>query len=323
MEKKWLGIGALLTAAATLPILLKKHREKKLQALMAQTETAVNTHAHETDFKDENHLIFCDESQLGKRLIQLEKSINIRDIGGYTGLDGRKVRWGKVIRSEELCHLSDNDIQYFEDIGLKHVYDFRDAAKAKRLPDKLPSTADYTNLPVLEGCPHHNSEIDFNNPKGIDQYMRKLYRWQVEERAGIYAEVLKTMTSPSEYPILFHCTNGKDRTGFMAALILLICGVPESVIISDYSLTNLTFDEAYETLGTIMADDMSRKMNVSREQLRDFFGVNPEWLQIQLDYIRDNYPSVDAYLLDKTDLTQEDLDAIRTNMLEAPQEKAE
>ncbi|MDO4287714.1 MAG: tyrosine-protein phosphatase, partial [Eubacterium sp.] len=240
-----------------------------------------------------------------------------RDIGGYTGLDGRKTKWRKIIRSEELAHLSDNDVAYFKELGLKHVFDFRDAPKAERLPDRLPDTADYKNLPVLKDMPFSHNDIDFSQPGAIDRFMRDIYAYQVEHCAPIYAEILKLMTQEDAYPILYHCTNGKDRTGFMTALILLICGVPETTIISDYTLTNLTFDEAFEVLGTIMADDMqARQKNVPKDQLKDFFGVKPEWLKIQLDYIKDNYDSVDAYLLDKTDLTAEDLDKIRENMLE-------
>lgn len=312
MKKKLLGFGAFLAAAA-LPFFMRRYHKKHLSDTLPDTDTLQPS---QTDFKDEEHLIFCDESNLGKRLIQLENSINIRDIGGYTGLNGRKTLWGKVIRSEELAHLSDNDVAYFEKIGLKHIFDFRDRSKAERLPDRIPKTADYTQVPVLEDMPFNSAEIDFDDPLGIDKHMRKIYRFQVEHKASAYATILKVMTDPNAYPILYHCTNGKDRTGFMTALILLICGVPEATILSDYSLTNLTFDEAFETLGTIMADDINKQVSVSREKLRDFFGVKPAWLKIQLDYIRDHYGSVDAYLLDNTDLTQEDLDAIRSNMLE-------
>ncbi|MEG0379478.1 MAG: tyrosine-protein phosphatase, partial [Eubacterium sp.] len=170
---------------------------------------------------------------------------------------------------------------------------------------------------VLKNMPMSHNDLDFNQPDAIDRFMRHIYLFQVENRAQQFAIVLKVMTKADEYPILYHCTNGKDRTGFMTALILLICGVPEETIISDYSLTNLTFDEAFETLGSIMADELNATQGVSKDQLKDFFGVKPEWLKIQLNYIKDHYENVDAYLLDKTDLTKEDLDKIRANMLEA------
>lgn len=315
MMKKihFIGIGALAAAVAAIPFLIKRKKQERDEEKKYPAAALVKT-----DYHDQNHLIFCEESQLNRRIIKLEKTINMRDIGGYTGLNGRKTKWGRVIRSEELCHLSDHDVKALENMGIRHVFDFRDAPKARVNQDKIPETADYKNLPVLSGMTISPQDLDYHDPDAIDRFMRKIYAYQVANKAQDYAVVLHTLTDEHELPILYHCTNGKDRTGFMTALILLICGVPEATIISDYTLTNLTFDEAFHTLGAIMMEVMNKgKQDVEKEKLRDFFGVRPEWLKIQLDYITDNYGSVDAYLLDQTDLTEKDLDAIRDNMLEA------
>ena len=309
------SITALAVAAAAVPFIVKHHKKKK-NADREDTRIGVTPI---TDFKDKDHLIFCDETNLSRRIIQLDNTINMRDIGGYTGLDGRKTKWGRVIRSEELCHLSDKDFRALTKMGVKHVYDFRDADKAKKTNERIPDGADYTNLPVLEGLDINIKDVDFNNdPKAIDKFFRKVYTLQVTKKAPQYAVVLKALTDEKETPILYHCTNGKDRTGFMTALILLICGVPEETIISDYSLTNLTFDEAYATLGDIATENLNKNasFNIPKIKLHDFFGVDPNWIKLQLDYIRDNYQNVDNYLIQNTDLTKADLDAIRETMLE-------
>lgn len=314
-----LGLSAAAAAAAAvLPFFLQKKitQREKTPYEIPNTPIAKD---RITDYKDKDHLIFCPETQLNRRFLKLEKSINFRDIGGYTGLGGRKTRWGRIIRSEELAHLSDNDVHTLESMNIRHVYDFRGADKARLVKDKVPRTAEYQNLPILQGINISAGDIDFNDPDAINRYMKAIYSWQVKNRASEYAVVLHAMTDEKEYPILYHCTNGKDRTGFMTALILLICGVPESTIISDYTLTNLTFDEAFKTLGTLMAENMKnseKNAKISKSKLRDFFGVRPEWLKIQLDYIRNHYKNVDDYLMQNTDLTKNDLDAIRNNMLE-------
>jgi len=307
----FIGIGALAIAAAAIPGIVKKRIDRKKKEM-----AALSLDPGHTDYQDKDHLIFCDETQLSRRIIQLETTINMRDIGGYTGLDGRKTRWGRVIRSEELCHLSEADVKSLEAMGIKHVYDFRDPVKARLKTDRMPATADYTNLPVLSGFSVDHRSLDFDDPQAVDRFMRGIYAFQVKHKAQDYATILHTLTKEEELPILYHCTNGKDRTGFMTALILLICGVPEATIISDYTLTNLTFDEAFHTLGAIMLDEMKDSMDIQKEKLRDFFGVKPEWLKIQLDYIKKHYGTADAYLLANTDLTEADLDDVRANMLE-------
>ncbi|WP_414151310.1 tyrosine-protein phosphatase [Acetobacterium carbinolicum] len=263
------------------------------------------------NFKDENNLIFCDETQLGKRLIQLENSINIRDIGGYTGMDGRKIKWRKVIRSEELAHLSDKDVSYFAALRLKHVFDFRNKSKAERQVDRLPKTAEYHLLPIFSGDDMGLDHKDFTQPGMVDAFMRRIYKLQTEDRAQRFAEVLKYLTEPSESPILYHCTNGKDRTGFMTYLILSILGVKEDVILSDYTLTNLTFDESYNLLGNIMSEELG----IENYHLWEFYGVKPDWLKTSMDYVNTHFGNVETYLMEKTDLREKDFKKIRDNLL--------
>lgn len=263
------------------------------------------------NFKDENNLIFCEETQLGKRLIQLENSINIRDIGGYTGIDGRKIKWRKVIRSEELAHLSDKDVDYFAALRLKHVFDFRNKIKSERQADRLPKTAQYHLLPIFTSADMGLDHKDFTKPGTVDEFMRHIYKIQTEDRAQCFAEVLKYLTESSEYPILYHCTNGKDRTGFMTYLILSILGVPEDVILSDYTLTNLTFDESYNLLGNIMSEELG----IENYHLWEFYGVKPDWLKISIDYVNTNFGNVETYLMEKTDLREKDFKKIRDNLL--------
>ncbi|WP_373485384.1 tyrosine-protein phosphatase [Acetobacterium malicum] len=263
------------------------------------------------NFKDENNLIFCEETQLGKRLIQLENSINIRDIGGYTGMDGRKIKWRKVIRSEELAHLSDKDVDYFAALRLKHVFDFRNKSKSERQADRLPKTAQYHLIPIFSSADMGLDHKDFTKPGMVDEFMRHIYKIQTEDRAQCFAEVLKYLTESSEYPILYHCTNGKDRTGFMTYLILSILGVPEDVILSDYTLTNLTFDESYNLLGNIMSEELG----IENYHLWEFYGVKPDWLKISMDYVNSNFGNVETYLMEKTDLREKDFKKIRDNLL--------
>ena len=264
------------------------------------------------DFKNKDNLIYCDESQLGKRLIQLENSINIRDIGGYTGLDGRTVKWGRIIRSEELAHLSDKDVCYFKDLGLKHAFDFRNKSKALKQVDRLPKATEYHLLPIFDSLDFGIGQIDFTQPGTVDEFMRSIYKTQTEERAQCFAEVLKYLTLPCELPILYHCTNGKDRTGFMTFLILSLLGVDEDKIISDYTLTNLTFDESFGLLG----DNMSEELGIENHHLWEFYGVKPDWLRISINYIKENFGSVENYLLSETDLTAQDFAKIRENLLD-------
>lgn len=317
-HKKHLLLWAALGAASGVAGYLLGRRRRK-QNLIRKIEDARDVitppEGERVDYHDSKHLIFSPETQLNRRFILPDKTINFRDIGGYTGKDGRKVKWGKVFRSEATFDWDDDVIAYLEDKHLRHVYDFRGTDNANRQRDRVPDGADYLNLNVLRDFPYSASAIDFDDPNGVDTFFKHVYAFLVEHRAQDFAVVLHALAK-DETPILFHCTNGKDRTGIMAALILLICGVPEETVLSDYTLTNVTFDRAFDTLGTIMATGMNKNDPAEKAKIRDFFGVRPEWMQIVLGFIDDRYESVDDYLLDRTDLTKDELDAIRDNLLE-------
>jgi protein-tyrosine phosphatase len=318
--KKQIYITLLIGMASTIPaFLLSKKVTSHKKHIRIQKDPEPESYPVPTapdgsplyNFKDEANLIFTAETQLGKRLIQLERSINIRDIGGYTGLNGRKVKWGMVIRSEELAHLSDNDVKYFENFNLQHVFDFRNEEKARRQSDRLPSFTHYHLIPIFESFNFGVKKPDFRQPGSVDLFMRTIYKVQTEERAQSFATVLKYLTEPLDFPILYHCTNGKDRTGFMTYLILGILGVPDAIIISDYTLTNLTFDESFDLLGNIMSEELG----IENHHLWEFCGVKPDWLRISMDYINTNFGNVETYLLSETDLTIDDLEKIRDNLL--------
>lgn len=304
---KWLlACGAAAAGAAGLYTYHRHHQDSDKASLLRQT-----------DFKDAYHLRILPQSQLDRRMLPLESSINMRDIGGYAGSDGRQTRWGKMIRSEELCHLTPEDEKKLDEYGITHVFDFRDEDKAQAMPDYIPKGAMYVNIPILKGAHHASSSLDYSKEGAVKDFMKGLYKYMVEERADAYAQILHLLADDPDAKILFHCTNGKDRTGFLAAMLLLLAGVPEEVIVSDYSLTNLTFDEAFDKLGTILQDDMQKNSHfkIPKRLLRDFFGVDPAWLQLQLDYIRDQ-GGIDAYLIANTDLTEADLARVRENITE-------
>src|SRR5215217_6236287 len=78
----------------------------------------------------------------GERLVPLEGTLNFRDIGGYPTSDGRRVRWGRIYRSDALGQLTDGDLAYLEHLGVRLICDFRDDAESERAPSRVPDHPD-------------------------------------------------------------------------------------------------------------------------------------------------------------------------------------
>ena len=174
------------------------------------------------------------------RALPLTGASNFRDLGGYAGLDGHVVRWRRIFRSDHLAALTQQDMRVLTGLGLGRAVDFRGQAESAALAYELPDVR-YHALPIEPTVVQRAKEMalagrQMTAPIAV-QLMQETYRAFVSDNtqqfAGLFGQLLADDT-----PLVFHCTAGKDRTGFAAALILLTLGVPREVVMQDYLLTN-------------------------------------------------------------------------------------
>lgn len=84
-----------------------------------------------------------------QRILPLEKGHNFRELGGYQTTDGRTLKWHKLLRSANLAHLTDADLNYLDQYGLRYDIDLRSEDEKAKAPDRLPANATYEFLPVF------------------------------------------------------------------------------------------------------------------------------------------------------------------------------
>ena len=163
------------------------------------------------------------KTTISERRVSLEGSVNFRDLGGYETVDGRRVKWGLVFRSDNLGRLTDRDVTFLQRMGIRLVCDFRTPAEAEKLPDRFPrdGPAKYLHLPIRHG------EFDPANTferiqKGdiewmTEEFMIKGYIKNIDNFAPVWSTLFNCLSDRSSRPIVFHCTGGKDRAGVCAA----------------------------------------------------------------------------------------------------------
>jgi len=250
---------------------------------------------------------------VAERFLPLESVNNLRDIGGYQTEDGRTVRWGKVFRTGNLSRLNNKDMKYLEAMNIRQVCDLRSTSKTKAMPDRLPPGVGYRHTPIYED--EFTKEIF---PKLL--FRRHLlgdtlangYRNWPETGALAYGKLFEHFADSSKYPLMFHCTAGKDRAGIGAAILFSLLGVPEETIIADYSLTNLIFDQLYQEFIEI---DQVDRLSVPPSEVKIMLAANPDWIQRTLVFIRNEYGSAASYLRGAAGLPQSTIDQIRDNLL--------
>lgn len=268
---------------------------------------------------------FCLASQHGELAIMAERQLplegtpNFRDLGGYETFDGRRLKWGQLYRSGRLSRLTDTDLHRLERLGLTLVCDFRHALEQELEPSRLKDSgaARLASLPVtpgsldsfLEGL--HKGVIHVDDTTGL---MQAINREFVSGQMPQYAEMFRLLLL-EEQPVLIHCASGKDRTGFGAALILDVLGVPEEQIVEDYLLTNkyLAVDEEVERLSREFRDRDGQP--VAQETLRPLMEVRPEYIAACFEEIRARYASKEHFFEAALDLDEGKLAELRERYL--------
>ena len=236
----------------------------------------------------------------------LQGASNFRDLGGYTGAEGRRMRRGRVFRSDHLAGLTANDLAALQTLGLTHSIDFRGEAEAAALPyriagvSKLAMAIEPTVIRRLRALLAAGQVPSTEETVAL---MCETYLNFVHEHGPTFARFLRhLLVHPT--PVVFHCTAGKDRTGFAAALLLSLLGVERSTIMQDYLLTN----QLYRRTLSVEGAGPAHVMEV-------VWQVQPVFLQAAFDAIERDYGGVAAYLIGPAGMQADELAHLRQTLL--------
>jgi protein tyrosine/serine phosphatase len=177
------------------------------------------------------------EAPARSRHLPLDGCFNFRDIGGYRATNGRSVRWRRFFRSGGPLDLSASDLATIHGIGVETIVDLRTEEEVSSRGAFTEAAPDATviYLPMTDLLPPEDQLARWNDPVFVaDEYTRML-----SEASPVIAEAIAVLTDPSAYPVLVHCSAGKDRTGILIAIVLGLLGVSRQDIVYDYALSRL------------------------------------------------------------------------------------
>lgn len=263
--------------------------------------------------------------KLTNQLIGVTSGRNFRELGGYKTLSGKKIKMHKILRTGNLADLSLLDLDFLKDYGVKTVVDFRSQAEVDKQPDRVPEGAKYEFNPVFsEDLTNSSKSItDLENQSKQDadfgfDHMLYAYEDMIESDSArkayrsFFDELLAN--DKDNEALIFHCTAGKDRTGFGALLILTALGVPLQTIKKDYLLTNITTRDFIE--GLVERERKQGKNENTLQSIRDIQSVRPEYIDHALKVLNDNYGSINNYLREVMKLSSADIMKLRQIYLE-------
>lgn len=246
---------------------------------------------------------------------RLDSVNNFRDIAGtgagYVGFGGLHVNSGVFYRANALTP-DPTDLGTLDSLGLTAVYDLRTDQEIAAKPDVLPNGVRYTRIQVLAADPSGDI-AGLRSPEEARAYVQDGYRSTVNDatsRSG-YRQLL-TELADTAGPQVFHCTAGKDRTGWATALLLGIAGVPRETITADYLLSN---DYSADTIRATLDQITAAKGPEAAEIYRQLIGVDASYLEASFAEVDANYGSFDRYLVDGLGLSMSTVAKLRVKLL--------
>lgn len=234
---------------------------------------------------------------IADRLVPVKGASNFRDYGGYFTDNGRQVVWGKLFRSGHLSQLTDLDVEIFRQLGIESICDFRREDEAKRQPSILPGGVSPNEMPISPGSSTGFVEAltdqDFKESQ-VDEFMQAINSDLAINHAQRYRLMFDELLG-SDAATIIHCSAGKDRTGFGAALVLSALGVDRHSIMEDYLLTNRYVDVDHE-IQRWEGNWGPALENINKDMLAVVLGVKRSYLEAAFDSIDSNFDSVHDYL---------------------------
>lgn len=249
---------------------------------------------------------------------------NLRDVGGYKTRDGATVARELAYRSDTFYPMTAKDDRKLEVLRLKNDYDLRTAAEAKAEPDEMPPGVRYHLLNVLadarSAAPAELEKL-LHEPKKanaalgggkIEALFMEGYREFISLPSArqSYRTLFLSLADREKLPAVFHCTTGKDRTGWAAAALLTLLGVPPETVMEDYLRTNeYTLPQFKQTIDAFVAAGGDRDIAVA------VFGVKPEYLEASFDEMRKHYGTIDKYFSEGLGIDAAGQQALRDRFL--------
>ncbi|WP_192560660.1 tyrosine-protein phosphatase [Pseudomonas allokribbensis] len=240
---------------------------------------------------------------------------NFRDIAGittaYSTTHDGTMRAGVFYRSNALTPTA-SDLAILNGLGIKAVYDLRTPSEIAGTPDTMISGATYQNIDIIGATTSgaNITTVSFKSAADAVAMMQETNRAFVSD-AGMRGQlnVLFNELAGVDGAALFHCTAGKDRTGWTAAVLQSIAGVDNATIMSNYLATN-------DYTATRVAKTLAMMPPSMAAIYAPLLGVEASYLQAGLDQVTAQYGSMDNYLKQGLGLSQETIYVLRGKMVE-------
>ena len=253
-----------------------------------------------------------DTVMVAERKIPFQKTANFRDLGGIETQDGRFVQWGKFYRSDAMASFTSEELERYAALNVAKVFDMRSTNEVQQAPNMLPTGVQNIHMPVFD-------EMQSSMFAGIEEKMKNGTLTEKDaaellmvgnkqfasEYAAKFKGILQQMLATEE-PVVFHCSAGKDRTGFMSAMILSALNVDRETIYDEYEMTNFYTKDKIKGMMEQAEKGKSMFPGMDTKALAKLMTVDREFLKAAFDIIDSQFGGIDQYLKNQMGISDQD-----------------
>ncbi|MBR5996667.1 MAG: tyrosine-protein phosphatase [Bacilli bacterium] len=234
------------------------------------------------------------------KVYELSFQKNIRDIGGMVTTDGHHIKYGHLIRGGVLVNLNEDDIETVKGFNLTDIIDFRSSDEFETYPDyhldgvrmhSVPVLSQKTNEEVKQKIKSSDGNLLWfleDNTSGF-QHLVKVYGEFITTKEGIeaYKKFFDIILKDNRVTY-FHCSQGKDRTGFAAYLLEIALGVSEEDAMNDYLYSNIAMEKRAEMM-LRRVEYLPFYNEEYKQSLIDVFSTRVEYMNSAINAMKEHY----------------------------------
>lgn len=263
--------------------------------------------------------------------IKFDSIVNARHLGGMTGSDGRRIKDNLLVRCGNLSAASDDDIdRLVNEFHISKVFDLRTPFEVENAANRSVPGSEYIHLSIIDVDSDMGRLMKPQEGEPVS-IQDKLLKYVLEGKArsfsnGFYVSFVEDEFSQNRYRIflkeivnndgdavLWHCSQGKDRTGLAAAYLLWALGVSREDIIDDFEHSNAAYTKELDSVKEMVKGIGGTDIDV--EIVQGLFGVNVKWFIAALDHIDSKFGGMDSYLRNQLDLQESDIEILKNRYL--------
>ena len=248
---------------------------------------------------------------VGSRGVSMDRIQNLRDMGGYPASHHKTTRWGMVYRSGTIANRSEWDSVRLSKLGIKTIIDLRDNEEFALKPTQFEDVKVFRFSVSVENL----NEIPMRIREGrmrkgdVILFMQDQYIKYITENKKTFAAALELFQNKENYPILFNCSLGKDRAGFLAAMLLAALGVPEEEITKDYTTSNDYIDVSFLSY---LAEGLSWE---AQEAITILISAQEAFIAPTLQKIEKDHGSIEKFLSKELGVSEKERENLKEILL--------